>query len=205
WFPNNFLNSDKTILDFRNFDFQQFFQERRVGSTQDDNWSITTHLHSFNHCTYRFTLSKEIARDLFRFWQEQFITFFVEHHQFLSPDLIYFSIDNLTYALSIFLQDSILFKIANSCGKCLLSCQYCSSSKIKHVYLFIYFFSNTIVRVDHSRLRQLYFCIIIFFKTVFYNHSASEDFQVTCLVIYDHIKILVRTIFLSQQGFEYIF
>src|SRR5690606_18521642 len=114
WFPNNFLNSDKTILDFRNFDFQQFFQERRVGSTQDDNWSITTHLHSFNHCTYRFTLSKEIARDLFRFWQEQFITFFVEHHQFLSPDLIYFSIDNLTYALSIFLQDSILFKIANS-------------------------------------------------------------------------------------------
>ncbi|MCY1558413.1 hypothetical protein D9M68_953440 [compost metagenome] len=69
WLSYNFLDRDQAILDFRNFNFQKFFQERGMCSAQDDYRSIAAHFYFLYYCTQWLSFTEKVAGNLLRFRQ----------------------------------------------------------------------------------------------------------------------------------------
>ena len=67
--PDNFLDRDQTIKDFRYFKFKQSFKKYRRSTAKNNERSVVSHFHGKNNCSYWIALTEMVWRDLLRFWR----------------------------------------------------------------------------------------------------------------------------------------
>ena len=140
----NLLNGNQSVIDFGHFHLEQTLQEYRRCTGKDNLRIVILVVHTGHHGTRRFSLAIEIARNLFRLGQQQFVSFIVEQQHFLLPYLVYFRIDDITHLINIFIIDTVFFQFQNFRGQRLTQVQDGTSSEVREDYFIRHFLAHFI-------------------------------------------------------------
>src|SRR5580700_4789450 len=136
-FADDLLDHDEAVEDLRDFDFQEFGQEQRAGPGQDDHGRIILQFHLLDDSPDILAFFEVVLGDLFGLRKDQFTAFFVEQENLLFPYLVDFRAYDLPHPIAIFLNEDVLFQIADPAGQGLFGSKDSAAAEIKDLHFFI--------------------------------------------------------------------
>ena len=106
----NRLDGDQTIVDFRNFKFEQTLQEQFVCTGKDDLRIVVVVIHPLYDSTHGFTFTVKISRDLFCFREQQLITLVIQQQDLLLPYLVNIGCDDIADFILILSKQTVFLQ-----------------------------------------------------------------------------------------------
>ena len=106
----NRLDGDQTIVDFRNFKFEQTLQEQFVCTGKDDLRIVVVVVHPLYDSTHGFTFTVKISRDLFCFREQQLITLVIQQQDLLLPYLVNIGCDDIADFILILSKQTVFLQ-----------------------------------------------------------------------------------------------
>ena len=143
---------------------------------------------------------------MLRFWKQHFVAFFIQQQNLFFPDLVNFTIYDFANAVFVFFDKNIFLQVVDAACQRLFSCKDRSSSKFfLNINFLIQFFTYLVIRFNFYRVFIFHFCKRVVKIIVVNDGSSAENFQIAFLIVYNNVKVFIRTIFFPDKRFKHVF